>query len=382
MKIGFDAKRAYCNATGLGNYSRTLISLLAKYFPEEEYYLFTPKASTSLFNLNDKHVHRVLPASALHRLFSSVWRSRWMTNDLVKNKINIFHGLSHEIPMGIHKTGVKSIVTIHDLIHEKYPEQYNPIDIKIYNQKYRYACQHADKIVAISEHTKKDIIDLYKIPEEKILVCVQSCDPVFSKIINEETKQQVAQEYHLPKEFFLSVGSIIERKNLLNVCKALLQVQPEIAAPLVVIGNGRKYKKEVKTFIAEHGLEKSVIFLSEQFGDNSRISQPETLAAIYQLSLGMIYPSFYEGFGLPVMEALSSEVPVITSNVSSLPEAGGDAAFYVNPAQPEEIATGMKKIYGDKMYVQKMKEKGKKYALQNTGEMYAHKMMKIYQSLC
>ncbi|MCB0740223.1 MAG: glycosyltransferase, partial [Chitinophagaceae bacterium] len=213
-------------------------------------------------------------------------------------------------------------------------------------------------------------------------VCVQSCDPVFSKIINEETKQQVAQEYHLPKEFFLSVGSIIERKNLLNVCKALLQVQPEIAAPLVVIGNGRKYKKEVKTFIAEHGLEKSVIFLSEQFGDNSRISQPETLAAIYQLSLGMIYPSFYEGFGLPVMEALSSEVPVITSNVSSLPEAGGDAAFYVNPAQPEEIATGMKKIYGDKMYVQKMKEKGKKYALQNTGEMYAHKMMKIYQSLC
>ncbi len=187
MNIGFDAKRAFHNSTGLGHYSRTLIRSLADCYPEHQYYLFNPKPS-SLFSFPEKNIQEVRPASFINNIFSSVWRSSWVKNDLKKYKIDIYHGLSHEIPVGIQKTGIKSVVTIHDLIHERHPEQYNAIDVKIYNKKFRYACANADKIIAISEQTKKDIIEFYKTPEEKITVCYQSCNPAFSTAVSETEK--------------------------------------------------------------------------------------------------------------------------------------------------------------------------------------------------
>ena len=132
MNIGYDAKRAYHNSTGLGYYSRTLIQLLAKQYPEHQYYLFNPKISAK-FSLKGENLHEILPHGFLHTLFRSAWRSSWVKGDLKKNKIDLYHGPSHEIPMGIHTTGIKSVVTIHDLIHERFPQQYNPIDVKIYN---------------------------------------------------------------------------------------------------------------------------------------------------------------------------------------------------------------------------------------------------------
>src|SRR5450759_2900584 len=122
MNIGFDAKRAYHNGTGLGHYSRTLINSLAKYFPEHEYYLFNPKPSSKFNFYQTNNIHEVLPNELLSKLFSSAWRSSWVKKDLKKYKIDLYHGLSHEIPLGIQQTNTRSVVTIHDLIHERYPE--------------------------------------------------------------------------------------------------------------------------------------------------------------------------------------------------------------------------------------------------------------------
>jgi Glycosyltransferase len=235
MNIGFDAKRAYHNGTGLGHYSRTLISSLAEYYPGHEYYLFNPKASSKFHLQQLKNIHEVLPGFP-SSLFPSAWRSSWVKKDLQKFNIDLYHGLSHEIPVGIQKTKIKTVVTIHDLIHERYPEQYNSIDVNIYNKKFRYACEHADKVIAISSQTKQDIIDFYKTPEEKITVCYQSCNPAFSKAISEEEKKRVTQLYDLPEKYFLYVGSIIERKNLLTICKALVVLKDDLNIPLVVIG--------------------------------------------------------------------------------------------------------------------------------------------------
>src|SRR5829696_3916129 len=185
MNIGFDAKRAYHNGTGLGHYSRTLIRSLAEYFPQHQYFLFNPKP-TDLFHLNGKNIHEVLPSKLLHKTLSSVWRSTWIKNDLEKNEIDIYHGLSNEIPFDIQKSGLRSVVTIHDIIFEHYPEQYSRIDVEIYKRKFRYSCEHADKIIAISEQTKKDIIEFYKTREEKITVCYQSCNPAFTKKVDEQ----------------------------------------------------------------------------------------------------------------------------------------------------------------------------------------------------
>ena len=211
MNIGFEAKRAYHNQTGLGHYSRTLIRSLATDFQQHQYFLFTPKPS-ALFQFNDlPNVKEVLPQSFLAKKFSSAWRSNWVKNDLKKNNIDLYHGLSHEIPVNIKQTGIKSVVTIHDLIHERYPEQYKLIDRKIYTKKFRYACEHADKIIAISNQTKEDIIDFYKTPAEKIEVCYQSCNPAFGVEVAADVKQRIKQHYNLPDRYFLYVGSVIER---------------------------------------------------------------------------------------------------------------------------------------------------------------------------
>jgi glycosyltransferase involved in cell wall biosynthesis len=381
MNIGFDAKRIYHNTTGLGNYGRTLIALLSDHYPEHGYYLFNPKKS-SKYKMEGNNIHEIRPSGFLPALFPSAWRSSWIKKDLEKNKIGLYHGLSHEIPVGIDKTGIRSVVTIHDLIHERYPEQYNPIDVKIYTKKFRYACLHADKIIAISQQTKQDVIDFYKTDPGKIQVCYQSCSPAFAVQATEEAKKRIAAKYDLPREFFLSVGSVIERKNLLNVCKAVFLLRNELDVPLVVLGDGSKYKQQVKDFIRQHGLEERIIFLSDKLEGEDKVFLRDTdLAVIYQLATAMIYPSFFEGFGLPVLEALWSRLPVITSKASCLPEAGGEGAYYVNPNSAEEIAEGMKRIYSDTELAAGMKEKGRKHALQFSPESCAASVMNVYKSL-
>jgi glycosyltransferase involved in cell wall biosynthesis len=420
MNIGFDAKRAYHNSTGLGNYSRNLLNALSEYYPEYQYYLFNPKPY-SQYQLAAENLYEVRPTSFFHRLFTSAWRSSWVKKDLKKLKIDLYHGLSHEIPVGIQKTDVKSVVTIHDLIHERYPEQYSFADVVIYKKKFRNACTHADKIIAISEQTKKDIIEFYKIPENKIKVCYQSCNPAFAVKVNEEERINIKEKYGLPDQFFLYVGSVIERKNLLNICKALNLLKNELRIPLVVIGNGGTYKENVKEYIRQNELTNSVTFLSENEPSPSftyrwrlleyeeeldkyyskdivtkedeaylqkhsleleQLKHPSSdFPAIYQSAIAMIYPSFFEGFGIPVLEGLWSRLPVITSNVSCLPEAGGDGAYYVNPASPEEIAAGMKKIYSDKTFAASMIEKGSLHAQNFSPQKHAESVMNVYKSV-
>lgn len=382
MNIGFDAKRAYHNGTGLGHYSRTLIRSLSEYFPQHKYFLFNPKPS-ELFKLNGKNIEEVLPSGLLHKTLSSVWRSTWIKNDLEKREIDIYHGLSNEIPLDIHKSKVRSVVTIHDMIFERYPEQYSRIDVEIYKRKFKYACDHANRVIAISQQTKKDIIEFYNIPEDKIDVCYQSCNPAFSATVSEKEKQQIKEKYSLPDQFFLYVGSIIERKNLLGICKALYLLRNDLNIPLVVIGDGTKYKQQVKDFIMQNGLDTRVIFLSEN--DLAKVSssflRAEDFPAIYQMAIAMIYPSFFEGFGIPVLEALCSRLPVITSNVSCLPEAGGDGAYYVDPASAEEIAEGIRKIYSDKTFADSLKQKGWQHAQNFTQQKCADDVMKVYEKM-
>lgn len=382
MNIGFDAKRACHNQTGLGHYSRTLIRSLSAFFPEHQYYLFNPKPS-SLFSLQAPNLQEVLPSGFLDKTFTSAWRSSWVKKDLHRLKIGLYHGLSHEVPAGIHKTGIRSVVTMHDLIHERHPEQYSAIDVRIYSQKFRSACAHADAVIAISEQTKRDIIEFYKTPAEKIRVCYQSCDPAFAEQVSEEQKQKVKERYGLPGEFFLYVGSVIERKNLLNACKAVFLLRNELNIPLVVIGDGKKYKQQVKDFILQNGIGDRIIFLSEKEAARSSASfqTAADFPAIYQSAIAMIYPSFFEGFGIPVLEALWSRLPVITSNVSCLPEAGGEGAYYVNPVSAEEIAEGMKTIYGDKQLVARMIEKGWQHAQRFSPDKAAAAVMDVYKSI-
>jgi glycosyltransferase involved in cell wall biosynthesis len=383
MKIAFDAKRAYQNGTGLGHYSRTLISSLADFYPEHYYYLCAPSLTNRFDVSGFNNVENIIPGNFLSKKLKSIWRSSWIKKDLQKRDIDIYHGLSHEIPVGIQKTGIRAVVTIHDLIFERYPKQYNRIDVEIYRRKFKYACKNARHIIAISKQTKEDIIDFYKIPEEKITICYQSCNPAFAENISHTEKSRVKQFYKLPDRFFLYVGSIIERKNLLNICKALFELKGKLDIPLVVIGDGEQYKQKVKEFISQNNLTKKVIFLSETEAAKGSLGYQSAadFPSIYQLSSGVIYPSVFEGFGIPILEALWSKVPVITSNISCLPETGGDAAYYVNPYSPEEIAYGMVKLATNETLVREMKEKGWLHAQNFTPQKCADNVMQVYLRL-
>ena len=381
MNIGFDAKRAFQNNTGLGHYSRTLITSMAQYFPEHQYYLFSPKITalfeTSIFS----NIHSIAPSVFPSSIFKSAWRSNWVKKDLHKVNIDIYHGLSHEIPIGIDTTNIKSVVTIHDLIFERYPNQYSKIDVQIYRKKFMYACKHADKIIAISNQTKQDIIDFYKISEEKIKVCYQSCNPAFFNKTTAAEREMVRQKYHLPARFYLYVGSIIERKNLLTVCKALKDLDNNI--PLVVIGNGDAYLQKIKTFIAGNQLQQKVIFLSETAAakNDDAFKSAKDFPAIYQCAAAMIYPSIFEGFGIPVLEALASGLPTITSNTSCLPEAGGNAALYIDPLSIAEMKAAMISVMDDISLRNEMVEKGFKHAAQFSQKQCANTVMEVYKNI-
>ena len=200
MRIGFDAKRAFQNGTGLGHYSRTLIASLANYFPAHEYYLFAPKVTQRF--ATGRHPFKIIsPVGFPYRLFRSAWRSLGMVNDLRKNRIDLFHGLSHEIPRGIQSSGIPSVVTMHDLIFERFPEQYNKVDVLIYRNKFKHACRYADSIIAISQQTKEDLINFYQVPADKISVCYQSCDERFNQHVPIAQREQIRQLYQLPQRF-------------------------------------------------------------------------------------------------------------------------------------------------------------------------------------
>lgn len=362
MKIAFDAKRFFHNTSGLGNYSRDLVRILAQYFPENEYILLNKnKSERGSDILENSNVHFVETSKGkMSRQFK-------MGKDAQKQNADIFHGLSGELPLKWDRKPIKKIVTIHDLIFERYPQYYSFFDRKIHFWKFRKAANSADKIIAISEQTKRDIIQFLKVPESRIEVIYQGCHKAFKEQQSEEFIQKTKEKYSLPEKFILNVGTIEERKNLLNVVKALKDTN----IPLVVVGKKTKYFRKVEQFVQQHKI--SVQFLEG-------VSMDE-LAAIYKLADIFVYPSFFEGFGIPVSEALFSKTVVITSNTSCLPEAGGPDSVYVDPENHLDIQSKIKFLWDNESERKRRADKGFDFVQQFNDESIANNLMNFYRKI-
>ena len=362
MKIAFDAKRFFHNTSGLGNYSRDLVRILAQYFPKNEYILLNKnKSERGSDILENSKVHFVETSKGkMSRQFK-------MGKDAQKQNADIFHGLSGELPLKWDKKPIKKIVTIHDLIFERYPQYYSFFDRKIHFWKFRKAANSADKIIAISEQTKRDIIQFLKVPESKIEVIYQGCHKAFKEQQSEEFIQKTKEKYSLLEKFILNVGTIEERKNLLNVVKALKDTN----IPLVVVGKKTKYFRKVEQFVQQHKI--SVQFLEG-------VSMDE-LAAIYKLADIFVYPSFFEGFGIPVIEALFSKTVVITSNTSCLPEAGGPDSVYVDPENHLDIQSKIKFLWDNESERKRRADKGFQFVQQFNDEPIANNLMNLYRKI-
>lgn len=386
MNIGFDAKRAAQNRTGLGNYSRFVIRILSEKFTGNQYHLYTPKPHRMPY-LQEiptlKHLFLHFPPQGIWSRLRSLWRVWGITKDIQKDGIHIFHGLSNELPLNIGTPkqrkmkadgkGCKYIVTIHDLIFIHTPQYYHWIDRQIYNFKFRRACRCADRVIAVSEYTKQEIMHYYHTPESKIDVVYQGCDPVFSQEIEEGKLQEVKARYQLPDKFVLYVGSIEERKNLMLVAKAMAKLNRRAAIHVVAVGRRTAYVDKIQDFLKAQGIEHLFHFYHQvPYAD---------LPSFYKWASTFAYPSRIEGFGIPLLEAISSGVPAIGCTGSCLEEAGGPNSIYVNPDDAQGMADAILRTCTDEDLRQHMISEGKKYALNFSDEKLSHDFMRVYENL-
>ena len=343
--IGFDAKRAVANGTGLGSYSRTLINDLARYPLTLRLYapdegrddLRTQIQDRDNVNFAYPHSSLLVPRSSFFLppssfLEKSLWRSHGIVADLLADGIQLYHGLSGELPIGIRKSGIPSVVTIHDLIFLRHPEYYHWLDTKIYAWKFRQTIREATHIIAISECTRRDI--LHYAPEldpARVSVIYQSCAPKFTPDISPSS-------FLLPpsSKYILSVGTIEERKNILLAVKALETSLLPDDLHIVIIGRHTPYTDVVARYAHDHGLEERVHILHG-------ISDAE-LPAYYAAAEAFVYPSRYEGFGIPIIEAISCGLPVVACTGSCLEEAGGPDTLYVSPDDPQAMAAAIAQV--------------------------------------
>lgn len=370
-KIAFDAKRLFHNNTGLGNYSRTLVKGLQTYFPENSYELFTPKPTTKVeydFFTKNFNIH-----TSPTFLPKSLWRSRCITSDLKKNNIDLYHGLSHELPFGIEKTNIRTAVTIHDLIYKFSPEDFPAFDRKIYDIKWRFACKNASAIIATSQATKNDIVKFFGTNEEQIHVVYQTCDESFEQNFTPLQIKTIREKHNLPEQFILYVGSITERKNVLSLVQAYNRVRSTITMPLVIVGRGSEYLQKTQQYIEQENLQQTVLL-------RHSIENCD-LPAIYQASYCFVYPSKYEGFGIPLVEALKSKTPIITSNASCLPEVTQNAALYVNPNNIESIANALEQMCLHPETRLQLLAEGEKQAQKFSIRAFVNDTMSVYEKL-
>ena len=369
MKIGFDAKRAFHNSTGLGNYSRDFIRILAEYYPNNKYYLYNPKPKKiDRLPKLDIIIER-LPNTWFWKKISSIWRQGPVVEQVNTDGVEIFHGLSGEIPRGLKEKGIKSVVTIHDLIFVRYPELYKSIDRKIYFKKFKYAADNTDKIIAISEQTKNDIVEFLNVDESKIEVVYQGCHNVFKEDFSDKDKELLKAKYKLPDRFLLNVGTLEPRKNALSIVKAIKDIETN----LVIVGRKTEYYNEIKNYITQHNLTDKVIFLEG-------LSLKE-LAVLYQSAELFIYPSVFEGFGIPIIEALFSKTPVITTKGGVFPEAGGPSTSYVEFNNIKALETEIKDLLSNESLRERKIEEGLAFAQKFTDDQIAKEIFKVYNSL-
>ena len=366
--IGFDAKRLVRNGTGLGNYGRTLVNdLVAGSGDGWQFRLYAPDEGNA--GLRAKVCTSPKLTFAYPQATLGIQRSLWrigkgVIRDMQRDGVQLYHGLTGELPRGLRQSGIKGVVTIHDLIFLRHPEYYHWLDAKLYAWKFRYTCQEADRIIAISERTKQDVIELGGVSADRIDVIYQSCNPRFTQQLNEEQLLKVQTKFELPRRFILSVGTIERRKNLMLAVRALAGLPKDIH--LVAVGKQTKYVKEFPESERVHLL--------------SGVTDEE-LMALYQQAEVFVYPSRYEGFGIPIIEAIHSGLPVVACTGSCLEEAGGPYNLYVDPDDAEGMMQAVLQLLKGSEGREERIRRSREYVRRFEGRDVAGQVRSIYQQV-
>ena len=376
MRVAIDGKRYYLNSSGLGRYSRSLIDQLISIGDEEnvEIILYRPKGKVKFEPKSQSHLTEITADYFFPgHIGNAIWRFTKLPSLINNSRYDLFHGPTHVLPG---KLKCPSVVTMLDLIFIRYPKYFKAWDRNYYRISFKKSAQLADHIISISEATKADLINYFGIKEDKISVIYPGFDAVFS-MLQQQKLDEIKIKFKLPGDYILYVGNIEPRKNILKLAQAFNSLQEssyiDKDVHLLIVGQMGWYYKEIIDGIDSLSSRDKIKLVGPIYG--------EDLAGFYHLASVMAYPSMFEGFGYPVLEAMRLGTPVLTSNISSMPEAGGNAAHYVNPESLDEIKDGLCKLLNDKTYREKLAVKGTRHAAGFNTMRMTQETLEVYRKL-
>ena len=374
MKIGINGYEAvvprfgYNKDTGLPNrvgssvYCYELLKNLAKIDAKNNYEIFLPQSPTNdLPKATEAWKYKVLPSRKM-------WTITSLSLDLLKNRsLDVFFTPTHYLPIFASK---KSVVSILDVSYFYFPELFKKKDLIQLKKWTKYSAKKSAKILTISESSKSDIIKEYGVSEDKVRVIYPGIS-TNSAVNNKLKMEELEKKFGIKNKYILFVGTIQPRKNITRLIEAYSKIDSDVN--LVIVGRRGWHYEEIFKAPEKYNVKDKVLFL-ENVTD-------EELPALYKNAEFFILPSLYEGFGIPVLEAMNYGTPVITSNISSLPEVGGDAALYVDPNDTMDIAEKMKKLLGDKNLRSELIAKGKKQVEKFSWEKSARQTLEVLEEV-
>lgn len=376
MRIGIEGKVLTLKIGGIGRYAinlvKALLSISTKELPEMEFVIFTaPQTDRSVLD-----GFGTVSCDRFRGIKSTLLRSSFfLSAGLVLEQIDIFHGLDQAGIPFFFKKG-KYVVTFHDVIALVLPETF-PLKYRlVFQVGFSAIRRQADMVIVPSESAREDVVRYLKVDQGRIVIIPYGCEERFRPVGDPERFEAVRRKYGLPERYVLFVGVLQPRKNVATLLRAFsLLVVEKLGQDLklVVAGESGWGLTEISKMVGSLGLQDHVVFAGS--------IEDEDLPDLYRGAHLFVYPSLYEGFGLPILEAMACGIPVITSNISSMPEVAGDAAVLVDPRDPEGLASAMASVLTDEALREKLRQKGIARARGFSWDAVARKTLEVYTSL-
>lgn len=365
MKIAINLIPFY-NVQGIEIFSQNIILELLK-SKSDEFFILTGEYTPDIFNFPKDNIVKIKGLkSKIKRAF---WQQFQIYFLLKKYKIDLLFSPSLHAPM----FWGKKIVTIHDCAYDRFSE-FDNLFSKIYFKMMFWSAKYfSKKIITVSCFSKKELIDVYKIKPEKIEIIYEGVPNLPQS--EDDAAEKILQKFGITKPYFLFIGSSRPRKNIIGLIKAfyLFLKRSEQNYSLIIAGEIDKRFMNLEKEIKNYKLENNIFLIG--------FVSPEEKTILYKNSVALLFPSFYEGFGLPILEAQSLGIPVLTSNVSSPPEIAGEGALFIDPYNIEEITSGIEKITKNESLRKKLIQKGVENAKRFSWKKSTKKLLKIINTL-
>jgi len=381
MRVGLDLSLVPGQRAGGGQYAYQLARGLAAVDRKNTYLLYP----TFYYIVHPEHRLAQLPEARNMRtslrwfppaLVSYLWRADRPESfkERLLGGVDVVHSTTYCAPK-FRSRRRKLVTTIYDLTFVTHPEYHLPANIEHCLRGTQLAIERADTLIAISESARCDLIEHMRAPAERIVVTPLAADPALARVTDAAALDRVRQRYHLPERFVLFLGAMEPRKNLLRLIEAWVTLKPAVRreTALVVAGAQGWLNDSVRSRVEALGLGDRVHLIGYVEG--------EDLAALYSLATVFAYPSLWEGFGLPVLEAMACGTPVLTSDISSLPEVAGDAALLVPPEDVEAIGDGLARLLEDDALRAELAERGHRQAARFSWERCARETLAVYETV-